>query len=207
MNLWLLMLNFCCVCVSDGTGIKDSNRGGIVEQTLADADKLLVDFSSFSAEGKSGAPKVVGSASTVHSLGDGIVIKSIDNTTPSKRKRDQMIVNVDTSATDARKYVCNPSSDDINSPSTSKNVDVLKKCVACSKRPRLVAMCSFSLFLIFWKWLMLANISINKISFVKLTFLWARYNYRRSTLKLLMMCCNKVPSWRIGVAVRKFTMI
>lgn len=119
--------------ISDGNGIKASNSGGIVEKTIADAEKLLVDFS---AEEKLQTPELVGSASTGKSLGDGIDLETNDNTIPSKRKRDQMVMDFDTSATDARKDVCKSSSDDIYSPSACKTYDVFETCVACSKRQR-----------------------------------------------------------------------
>lgn len=120
--------------ILDGSRVKGSNSGGIVEKVLADTDKLLVDFSNFSAEQNSQPPELF-SSFTEKSRADGIdPIETIHNTIPSKRKRDQMAVNVDTSATN--EINVSISSSIYVSPCTSKTDDVLETCGAYSKRHR-----------------------------------------------------------------------
>lgn len=122
--------------VSDEDVVKTSDKGGIIEETLIDAEKLLVDCST---EEQLQNPELVGSASAsmAKSLDDDIELGTGDNATPAKRKRHQMVMDFDASAMDARKDVCTTSSDDVFSSSGCKIHDLSETCVACSKRQRL----------------------------------------------------------------------
>lgn len=119
--------------VSDEDVVKASDKGGIVEETSVDAEKLLVECST---EEQLQNPELVGSASMGKSLDDGIELGTGGNATPAKRKRHQMVMDFDASVMDARKDICTTSSDDVYSSSGCKIHDLSETCVACSKRRR-----------------------------------------------------------------------
>lgn len=108
--------------VSDIDSVKASDKGGIAGELLVDAHKLPVDCS---IQEQLQNPVVAGSTSMERSLDD--------NTTPAKRKRDQMFRDVDASVMATGKDV---GPDEVHSSSGCRVSDMSKLCVTCSKRQR-----------------------------------------------------------------------
>ncbi|WOH03884.1 hypothetical protein DCAR_0623285 [Daucus carota subsp. sativus] len=126
------MLNF--LIISDKNGISSSERDSVVEETSAIAEKLVVDLST---EEQGQTPEVAGSSLTRKSQNDGIDVERGDDTTLSKRKID-LVVDLDASATDGRREDCTSSSDNLHSSSGCKTHSVFRRCATCSKRQRYI---------------------------------------------------------------------
>ena len=135
------MLNF--LIISDKNGISSSERDSVVEETSAIAEKLVVDLST---EEQGQTPEVAGSSLTRKSQNDGIDVERGDDTTLSKRKID-LVVDLDASATDGRREDCTSSSDNLHSSSGCKTHSVFRRCATCSKRQRYISTCAKSYFL------------------------------------------------------------
>nr|XP_017257821.1 PREDICTED: helicase protein MOM1-like isoform X2 [Daucus carota subsp. sativus] len=117
---------------ADKNGISSSERDSVVEETSAIAEKLVVDLST---EEQGQTPEVAGSSLTRKSQNDGIDVERGDDTTLSKRKID-LVVDLDASATDGRREDCTSSSDNLHSSSGCKTHSVFRRCATCSKRQR-----------------------------------------------------------------------
>ncbi|KAL8115543.1 hypothetical protein AgCh_022154 [Apium graveolens] len=120
------------VKASADKNINSAESNGIVEETSANAEKLVVDCSR---EEQVQTSEVAGSDLVKKKSHADDDKERCGSTTLSKRKMN-FVVDLDATVIDGRRDVCTSSLDNLHSSSGCKTTGVFKRCVACSKRQR-----------------------------------------------------------------------